>query len=138
MAQHGRELALFDEIFAVETGLGHADVVGGNAFGINQHIGLEFIAQHRKIQPFIDAICARDVNGQRVRLLLGPALHVFGAQINGKDLLPCDLGETITAVVELAATDPVRLLTTRGGNQLCKCIFDGAHACNDAHGRSSL
>ena len=138
VTQHGRDLALLDEEFAVEARLGHSHAVGGDGLGVDQHIRLVVAAQHRQIQAFVDAVGARDMDGQRVRLLRRPALHVPGAQVDGKDLLPGDLGHAVAAVVERVAIDPVGLLTAGGRYQFRKCVFDRAHTRNHAHGGGSL
>ena len=138
MAEHGRELALLEEELAVEAGLRHAQAVGFDRFGVDEHVRLVVAAQHGQVQTQVGTVSARNVQGQGVGLLGRPALHVPGAQVDGKDLLAGDLGQTVTAVVELVASDPLGFLPARGNEHLGKRVLGRTHARNDAQGSGSL
>ena len=138
LAQHGRDLALRQEVAAVEARLGHAHAIGLGALGIHQHIGGKVLAQHRQVQTFVDAVGTRNHDQERVGLLGRPARHVSGTQIDGKQLLPRDLGHAIAPVAQLPACQPAAILPCSRLDHGGKRLFQRAHAGNHPQSGGSL
>ncbi|SPU88741.1 Uncharacterised protein [Burkholderia multivorans] len=96
MAEIGRRLAGGQQhVLAVERR--ECDAVAREIVGGDDAVRLQFVAEPRQVESFVDAVRLRDAQDQRMRLLLRPVRHVGGTHVAGEHFRARDLRHAVDA-----------------------------------------